>query len=114
MHLVRDGSVWSPGESVIVTTTKISVQPEKRRELFQTIGGVIEQINNAKGCITFRHYVDAVDENSSLLVGEWETDSDLNNCLRSGNFAILRGAIDTLSIRSTNSKALVTSRQSSP
>lgn len=86
------------------------MQPDKRSELFLTIGGLIEQINCAKGCITFRHYVDAADENSSLLIGEWETESDLNNCLRSGSFAILRGAIETLSIRSTNFKALVTSR----
>ncbi len=99
---------------MIVTTTKISVRPDKRSELFQTIGGVIEQINNAKGCIAFRHYIDATDENSSLLIGEWETDLDLNNCLRSGNFAILRGAIDTLSTRSTNFKCLVTSRKFKP
>lgn len=99
---------------MIVTTTTLSVQPEKRTELFQTIGVLIDQINRAKGCVMFRHYVDASDENSLLLLAEWETDSDLNNYLRSNNFAILRGAITLLSTRCTDFKALVTSQSVSP
>ena len=99
---------------MIVTTTTISVQPEKRTELFQTIDALISQINKTQGCVMFRHYVDASDENSSLLVSEWETDSDLNNYHRSNNFAILRGAITLLSIRSTEFRALVISRESQP
>src|SRR4030095_5840187 len=102
------------GADVIVTTTRISVLADKRTELFQTIGGLIEHINSAKGCVMFRHYVDASDENSSLLLGEWETETDLNNCLRSNDFAILRGAINVLSNGCTDFKALVTSRACSP
>ena len=99
---------------VIVTTTTISVQPDKRTELFQTIDALISQINRAHGCVMFRHYVDALDENSSLLMAEWETDSDLNNYLRSNDFAILRGAITMLSIRSSDFRALVICRESQP
>jgi hypothetical protein len=62
----------------------------------------------------FRHYIDASDENSSLLMAEWETDSDLNNYLRSNDFAILRGAITLLSTRCTDFRALVTSRGVTP
>ena len=102
------------GVNVIVTTTTISVQPEKRTELFQTLSGLIQQIKDAKGCVMFRHYVDASDENLSLLLGQWETDSDLNNYLRSNHFAILRGAIQLFSIRSTDFRALVTSRETHP
>ena len=100
--------------NVIVTTTTISVQPEKRTELFQTIGALISQINRTQGCLMFRHYIDALDENSSLLMSEWETDSDLNNYLRSNNFAILRGAITLLGTRSTEFRALVISRECQP
>src|SRR4030095_3887132 len=95
---------------MIVTTTTISVQPEKRTELFQTIGVLVDQIKRAQGCVMFRHYIDALDENSSLLMAEWETDSDLNNYLRSNDFAILRGAITLLSTRSTDFRALVIAR----
>lgn len=101
----------SPLENdVIVTTTRITVQPEKRRELLQTIGRLVEPIAGANGCRTFRFYVDAEDENSSLLVSEWESESDLNRYLRSNDFAILRGAITVLSVRSSESRAFITSQ----
>lgn len=100
--------------NVIVTTTTISVPPEKRTELFQTISVLINQINRTQGCVMFHHYIDASDENSSLLIAEWETDSDLNNYLRSNDFAILRGAITMLSTRCTDFRTLVISRESHP
>lgn len=99
---------------MIVTTTTISVQPEKRTELFQTISVLIDQTNRVHGCLMFRHYIDAADENSLLLMAEWETDSDLNNYQRSEDFAILRGAITLFSTRCTDFKALVTSRGVTP
>ena len=99
---------------MIVTTTIISVKPEKRAELFQTIGALIDQVNRTQGCAMFRHYIDALDENSSLLISEWETDSDLNNYLRSDDFAILRGAITLFSTRWTDFRPLVTSRHVTP
>src|SRR4030095_2512790 len=100
--------------NVIVTTTIFSVEPEKRTELFQTLGVLINQLNGTHGCIMFRHYIDASDENSSLLMAEWETDSDLNNYLRSDDFAILRGAITLFSTRCTDFRPLVTSPRVAP
>jgi quinol monooxygenase YgiN len=99
---------------MIVYTTRITVHPEKRTELLQTIGRLLKPINGAKGCLTFRHYVDGSDENSSLLLGEWETEADLDHYLRSDDFAILRGAITVLSIRSVEFTALVTSLTAQP
>lgn len=95
--------------NMIVKTTRIIVKPEKRTELVQTIGRLLTPIKNVKGCRTFRFYLDAADENSSLLLSEWETESDLERYIRSNDFAILRGAIMVLSIGSTDSKAYVTS-----
>jgi quinol monooxygenase YgiN len=94
---------------VIVMATRINVRPEKRIELAQTIGRLLEPAMNVKGCRTNRFYLDAADENSSLLLSEWETESDLDRYLRSNEFAILRGALMVLSVGSTDSKALVTS-----
>jgi len=73
------------------------------------MGRLLGPIKNVKGCRNIRFYLDAADENSSLLLSEWETESDLNRYLRSNDFAILRGAIRVLSVTSTDSKALVTS-----
>lgn len=99
---------------MIVNTTRITLQPEKRREFFQTIGRLLDPLKSAKGCRTLDFYLDATDENSTLLVSEWETEADLNSYLQSRDFAVLRGAITVLSTRSVESKANVTSQLCKP
>jgi quinol monooxygenase YgiN len=99
---------------MIVNTTRITVQPEKRTEFFHTVGRLLGPIKSAKGCRTFGFYLDASDENSTLLVSEWDTETDLNNYLESNDFAVLRGAITVLGIRSIDSKAHVTSHLCKP
>ena len=99
---------------MIVSTTRITLQPEKRREFFQTIGRLLVPIKSAKGCRTLDFYLDAADENSTLLVSEWETEADLNNYLESNDFAVLRGAITVLSTHSVDSKANVTAHLCRP
>jgi quinol monooxygenase YgiN len=94
---------------MIVNTTRIKVPPDKRTELWQTMGRLLEPVKKVKGCRSFEFYVDAADENSSLLMSEWDTESDLNDYLRSNDFAVLRGAITVLSASSIDSKALITS-----
>lgn len=94
---------------MIVNTTRITVPAEKRTEFLQTIGRLLEPSKRAKGCRTFDFYLDASDENSSLLVSEWDTEIDLNNYLQSYDFSVLKGAITVLSARSIDSKASVTS-----
>ena len=97
---------------MIDKTTKITARPDKRMELSQTIAGLLGPSGRVKGCRTFRFYLDAADENSSLLFSEWESESDLNQYLRSNDFAVLKGALAVLSSRSSDSKALVTSESS--
>jgi quinol monooxygenase YgiN len=94
---------------VILKTTRITVKAEKRVELAQTISRLLGPIKDVKGCRGIRFYFDAVDQNSSLLLSEWESESDLDRYLRSNDFAILRGAIMVLSVGSTDSKAFITS-----
>jgi quinol monooxygenase YgiN len=92
---------------MIMSTERITVYPEKRAEFLQTVGQLLEPIKSAKGCKAFHLYVDVTDENSSLLMGEWETESDLNDYLRSIDHAILHGAITVLSQRSTDLKLTI-------
>ena len=100
--------------TVILKTTRIVVKPEKRVELAQTIGRLLGPIKDVKGCRTIRFYFDAADQNSSLLLSEWESESDLERYLRSQDFAILRGAITVLSVGSTDCKAFITSEACGP
>lgn len=94
---------------MIVNTTRITVPSDKRTEFLQTIGRLLEPSKRANGCRAFDFYLDAADQNSTLLVSEWDTETDLNNYLRSDDFAVLRGAITVLSARTIDSKASVTS-----
>lgn len=73
------------------------MRPENRTELFQTICPLLAPIRREKGCRTYHFYVDSVDEDSSILIGEWETKEDWSNHLRSRDFAVLLGAITVLS-----------------
>jgi quinol monooxygenase YgiN len=72
------------------------VRPGNRTEFFQTVFPLLAPIRSEKGCVAYRIFVDATDENSSLLVGEWQTHEDWSNHLKSGDFAILMGAITVL------------------
>ena len=82
---------------MIVNTTRLTVRPENRGELFQTIRPLLDPIRREKGCLTYRFYVDANDENSTVLIGEWESQEAWTNHLRSRDFAVLLGAITILS-----------------
>lgn len=101
---------------MIVNSARITVRPDKQREFLQTIKQLLDSVKSAKGCVAFNVYVDAVDENSSLLVSEWETEADLNRHLGSDDFAIIRGAIAALSTSAHEFTALVYAggRQNSP
>lgn len=94
---------------MIVNTSRITVYPEKRAEFLQTVAQLLGPGKGPRGCLAFRLYVDVADENSSLLISEWETESDLNDYLHSTDFAILHGAITVLSRRSSGFKAITNS-----
>lgn len=81
---------------MIVNTTRINVRPENRKELFQTIGPLLDPIRKERGCVGYRCYVELADENSAILVSEWETQEDWDHHLRSRDFAILLGALNVL------------------
>jgi len=73
------------------------VRSETRKEFFQTIWPLLDPIRSEKGCMAYRFYVDALDENSAVLIGEWETEEDWTNHIQSRDFAVLLGAITVLS-----------------
>ena len=82
--------------NVIVNTTRIKVPTENRQELFQTIFPLLEPIRSEPGCRAFGCYVDIVDENSAVLISEWETEEALDRYLCSPDCAVLFGAISIL------------------
>ena len=81
---------------MIVTTTRITVSSANRSELFQTILTLLAPVRSENGCISSRFYLDSGDNNSALLVEEWQTEEDWDNHLQSRDCAVLLGAVRVL------------------
>ena len=80
----------------IINLTKITVRPEKRKELCQTISSLLDPVKREKGCLNYGFFEEADDGNTFVLIGEWETPDDWNNHLYSNNLAVLLGSISLL------------------
>lgn len=85
----------------VVCTASISVRPENKKELCLTVASLLNPIRREPGCVACRFYSEAGDENSFLLMGEWENRESLNQHLESKNFAVLMGSITLLAKVST-------------
>jgi quinol monooxygenase YgiN len=83
-----------------VTATRVMVRPENRRELCLTISALIERIRHEKGCRTFAFYGEVENQNSLILIGEWDTIDAWENHLHSESFSVLFGSLKLLSNRS--------------
>ena len=91
----------SKASDAVVSTASISVRPENKKELCLTVASLLNPIRREPGCLAYRFYVEAGDENSFLLMGEWESREALNEHLESKNFAVLMGSITLLAKIST-------------
>ena len=81
---------------MIDATIKITVAPEKRKEVLQTLQALLGPIRREQGCISCKCYVDVEAENSIFFREEWRTGEDLDTHLRSVHFGVLIGAIGLL------------------
>ena len=81
---------------MIMTTTRITVSSANRSELFQTISTLLTPVRNKKGCLSSRFYLDSTDNDSAILVEEWETEEDWDHHLQSSDCAVFLGAVSVL------------------
>jgi quinol monooxygenase YgiN len=84
----------------IISAARITVRPEHRRELCLTISALIDRIRHKKGCRTYNFYGEVEDQNSLILIGEWDTLSAWENHIKSDDFAVLIGSVKLLGTRS--------------
>jgi len=80
----------------IDATINLTVPPEKRKELLQTIIAILGPIRLEGGCLSCHCYVDVESENSIFFKEEWQTSENLNAHLRSVHFGVLLGAMSLL------------------
>jgi quinol monooxygenase YgiN len=81
---------------MIDASIKITVPPEKRKEVLQTLKAILGPIRREQGCISCNCYVDVEAENIVFLKEEWKTREDLDTHLRSVHFGVLIGAMKLL------------------
>jgi len=81
---------------MIDATIKITVPPEKRKEILQTLKAILGPIRREQGCISCNCYVDVESENIIFFKEEWKTREDLDIHLRSLHFGVLIGAMKLL------------------
>jgi quinol monooxygenase YgiN len=86
----------SDSDDAIIYMTRITVPPENRKELCQTISSLLDRVRCGKGCLTYRFYEEASDENTFVVIGEWNTLDAWNDYLHSDSFAVLLGSIKLL------------------
>jgi len=83
--------------SVMVLAVRMSVHPQKRKELLQTVQELIQRTRKQQGCISCHFYQDIENGNAFNLVEEWKRQVDLDKHLGSDHFGVLLGAINLLS-----------------
>ena len=79
-----------------IATIKMTVPPEKRKEVLQTLIALRGQIRLEYGCISCNIFVDVEAENIIFFKEEWQTSEDLDTHLKSSYFSILIGAMTML------------------
>jgi quinol monooxygenase YgiN len=84
----------------IISAVRTTVLPEHRKELCLTISSLLDLIRSEDGCRTYRFYGEDGDQNSFILIGEWETREAWNHHLSSDNFAVLVASLRILGDRS--------------
>ena len=89
-----------------VSSIKMKARFGKSKEILQTLSGISSLVMLEKGCLRSHSYQDINDENNFFLIGEWETQQDLDKYLKSDLFSILLG-IKTILVDAPEVKILV-------
>lgn len=84
-------------DTKILVTLRMIVRPERRRDLLETMRGMLEPARVERGCLSYRLYEDVENRNTFLLVEEWKTQKDLESHIRTDNQRRLLTLIDLLS-----------------
>jgi quinol monooxygenase YgiN len=71
---------------MVIMTTRMSVSPRRKKKLASSLRGMLEPVRRESGCLGFDLYVDTEDQNTYILVEEWETKEDFDRHLRGGDY----------------------------
>ncbi len=75
---------------------KITVSPEKRKELIQTFKALLGPIRSEQGCLSCNCSLDLEAEEVLFFTEEWSCRKELETHLKSVHFGVLMGAMKLL------------------
>ena len=81
---------------MIVTTIKLQTDPDNRKEILQTFRSLLNPTECELGCKSCRIYRELDNDEAVMVIQEWDSKTDLEEHLRSDEFAILIGAMSLL------------------
>jgi quinol monooxygenase YgiN len=81
---------------MIVTTIRMQTTPENRRELMQTFRSLSNPILSEHGCKSCRMYSEVGDEQTVIVIQEWDSKNRLDKHLLSNEFAVMVRATNLL------------------
>lgn len=84
-------------DTKILVILRMIVRPEKRRDLIETMRGMLEPVRVERGCLSYRLYEDVEDRNTFVLMEEWNTQKDIESHIRTDNQGRLLELMDLLS-----------------
>ena len=79
---------------MIITTLRIVLPPEKKKESMQILRFLNEPIQVKPGCISCRIYQDVKNPNAFALVEEWESKEDLDKHIISDEYTMILALMD--------------------
>lgn len=83
-------------DTKILVTLRMTVRPEMRRDLLETMRGMLEPARVERGCLSYRLYEDVEDRNTFTLMEEWKTQKDLESHIRTDTQRRLLALMDLL------------------
>lgn len=83
-------------ETKILVTLRMTVRPERRKDLLESLRGMLEPARVERGCLSYHLYQDVEDKNTLVLIEEWKSQKDLERHIRTDNQRRLLALMDLL------------------
>lgn len=75
---------------------KIIIETDKVDEFIDSLPPLLRDIRKQKGCLEYRMYRDPEKETSFCILGEWNSNQNMENHFHTHNFEVLLGATKVL------------------
>jgi len=91
LDLFKPKGTNEKGDAMIIVKIMLNALADKHLEVTQTLISLIKPVAKETGCRNYTVFCDIHDRNRFCMIGEWKTRKDLDQHIRSTQFAVLLG-----------------------